>query len=165
MPDHVDGILAQWQRERPDIDCSPVGPLGRLSRVHQYVSQNITAHHKSLGLNSGEFDVLATLRRSGAPYRLTPTALFQSAMLSSGAMTNRLNRLEQAGHIRRLPDPQDRRSLMVELTEQGVALIDRAFEAHVDNERQIIAQLPSEQLAQLDELLRQWLIQLENQST
>jgi DNA-binding MarR family transcriptional regulator len=161
MTDHVDTILAQWRRERPDIDVSPVGPLGRISRLAQYVGQNIAAHHRSLGLNSGEFDVLATLRRSGKPYRLTPTALFQSAMLSSGAMTNRLNRLEQAGHIRRIPDPQDRRSLLVELTEQGLSLIDQAFDAHINNERELLKTIPSEQLQQLDEILRQWLSQLE----
>ncbi|GGY31883.1 transcriptional regulator [Bacterioplanes sanyensis] len=163
MTDHVDTILAQWRRERPDVDASPVGPLGRISRLAQYLGQNIAAHHRSLGLNSGEFDVLATLRRSGAPYRLTPTALLQSALLSSGAMTNRLNRLEQAGHIRRIPDPQDRRSLLVELTEQGQELIDRAFEAHIENERQLLQQLPPQQLQQLDDILRQWLTRLENE--
>ncbi|ASP40454.1 MarR family transcriptional regulator [Bacterioplanes sanyensis] len=162
MKDHVDTILEQWQRERPDIDCSPVGPIGRLSRLSQHIGQSISAHHKSLGLSSGEFDVLATLRRSGAPYRLTPTALFQSAMLSSGAMTNRLNRLESAGHIRRVADTEDRRSLLVELTEKGLGLIDEVFAAHVENERQLLAEVPQQQLQQLDEILRGWLSRLES---
>jgi DNA-binding MarR family transcriptional regulator len=113
-------------------------------------------------LNSGEFDVLASLRRSGTPYQLTPTELFRTLMLSSGAMTNRLDRLEHAGLIVRLPDPSDRRGTLVGLTARGREIADVAVTAHVANEHRLLDTLSAEEQAQLAQLLRKLLVGLES---
>jgi DNA-binding MarR family transcriptional regulator len=102
-------ILEQWSRERPDLDVSAMGVIGRISRLSRHFERGLAEIFSSFGLGGGEFDVLATLRRAGEPYRLTPTELSKSLMVSSGSMTNRLDRLERAGFITRLPDPSDRR--------------------------------------------------------
>ncbi len=116
--------------------------IGRLNEAAQLVSRGRLAPvFARFGLQHGEFDVLATLRRSGSPYALTPTALYEATMVSSGAMTNRLDRLERAGLIRREPHPGDRRGVIVRLTDQGRALIDDAVTAHVENEHAILAGL------------------------
>lgn len=155
--DAVDTILEQWQRERPDLDTSPMGVIGRLSRVSQHLDNAIRAALAELGISPGEFDVLATLRRTGAPYQLNPSALYQAAMLSSGAMTNRLDRLEQAGYVQRLPDPGDRRGRLVKLTEKGRQLVDQALEVHVSNEQRLISALSADECDQLRSLLSRWL--------
>lgn len=155
--DAVDTILEQWQRERPDLDTSPMGVIGRLSRVSQHLDKGIQAALAELGISPGEFDVLANLRRSGEPYRLNPSTLYQALMLSSGAMTNRLDRLEQAGYVRRLPDPQDRRGTLVQLTEKGVQFIDQAVEVHVNNENRLISALSTGERDQLRSILGRWL--------
>jgi DNA-binding MarR family transcriptional regulator len=160
--DHVDFIADQWQQERPDLDIWPMQAVGRLSRLANYTRQEISELHKQLGLASGEFDVLATLLRSGPPYRLTPTVLFKSAMLTSGAMTNRLNRLEQRGLIERLPDPDDRRSLLVQLSDSGRELINRAVEHHLQLQARLLNALQPEQQRQLNDLLRQLLLSFEH---
>jgi len=156
--DHVDWILKQWQRERPDLDCRPMGIFGRLARLQQLSSKAIAAGYKAYKLNDAEFDLLATLRRAGPAYTLTPTQLYTSSMLSSGAMTNRIDRLEKRGLVERQPDPNDRRSLKVRLTAAGRQLIDAAIEAHVANEQRLLAALNEagqEQLAnQLKILLK-----------
>ena len=117
--DHVDFIQAQWAQEKPDLDTSPMGVVGRISRISRHLDQLLQKNYAQFGLNGGEFDVLAALRRSGHPYQLTPTQLFNSLMLSSGAMTNRLDRLEDEGLIKRAPNPKDRRGILVTLTGQG----------------------------------------------
>jgi DNA-binding MarR family transcriptional regulator len=155
--DAVDKILEQWQRERPDLDASPMGVIGRLSRLSQHIDHAIQTELAPLGITSGEFDVLATLRRAGAPYQLNPTLLYQALMLSSGAMTNRLDRLEQAGYVRRLPDPQDRRGTLVQLTGEGVRLIDRAAEIHIQNEQRLLADLSAEEREKLTRIFSHWL--------
>jgi DNA-binding MarR family transcriptional regulator len=154
QPDSLDRIIQQWRSERPDLDPEPMGIIGRVSRLAQYFDQQIEQALKPFGLSSGEFDVLATLRRSGTPYQLTPTALFRSLMLSSGAMTNRVDRLEQAGWVRRSPDPGDRRGTLVQLTDAGLELVNRAVEAHIANEWRLLAALSAEEQAQVRELLR-----------
>lgn len=159
--DHVDFIIGQWRQERPDLDTWPMEPAGRLSRLTNHLRQEISELHKQLGLASGEFDVLATLLRSGPPYRLTPTTLFKSAMLTSGAMTNRLNRLEQRGLIERQPDPDDRRSLLVQLSDDGRELINRAVEHHLQLQIHLLKALQPEQQQQLNDLLRQLLLSFE----
>lgn len=159
--DKVDQIVQQWSQERPDLDTRPMAPLGRLYRVFHHLSVDIEAVHKTYGLSTGEFDVLATLRRSGAPYCVTPTKLFRTAMLSSGAMTNRLNRLEKKALIKRLPDPDDRRSLLVKLTEDGLLLIDNAVEAHLKKEHDLLAMFSEEEQQALDLMLRKWLAAFE----
>jgi DNA-binding MarR family transcriptional regulator len=157
--DHVDQLLAQWARQRPDLDCSPMGVLGRVARMAAIAGREVSDELKECGLLGSDFDILATLRRAGGP--LTPTALYQSAMLSSGAMTARLDKLELRGLIERQAAPDDRRSLLVNLTETGLALIDQAVERHVANERRLLAPLNREEQAQLAALLKRWLLENE----
>ncbi|WKE64875.1 MarR family transcriptional regulator [Gallaecimonas kandeliae] len=154
--DHVDQLLAQWAERRPDLDCSPMGVWGRMSRMAAMASREIERPLKELGLSNTDFDVLATLKRGGQP--LTPTELYQSAMLSSGAMTARLDKLEGRGLIHRAPSEEDRRSLKVALTEEGTALIDQAVAIHVENERRLLAPLTEAEQQQLAALMRRWLL-------
>jgi DNA-binding MarR family transcriptional regulator len=162
--DAVDTILDQWRRERPDLDTGPMGPIGRLKRCTALVQRRLEENFARFGLSFWEFDVLATLRRSGSPYRLTPTALFSALMVTSGTMTHRLQRLESRGLIERLPNPEDARSLLVQLTPQGRQLVDRAVEAHLDTERALLAPLSAQALASLDTHLSSLLRALEDGS-
>ncbi|WP_299932095.1 MarR family transcriptional regulator [uncultured Pelagimonas sp.] len=155
--DHVDRITAQWNTERPDLDTGPMGTIGRLSRLSQHLSREHVAQFAKHGLNLASFDVLATLRRSGAPHALTPKALMATTMVTSGTMTNRLDRLEQAGLITRTPDPKDGRGFLVQLTDQGFTLVDQAVTAHVDNQKRLVTPLNDEERSQLDALLKKWL--------
>ena len=157
--DHVDLLLAQWARQRPDLDCSPMGVLGRVARMAAIAGREVSEELKECGLLGSDFDILATLRRAGEP--LTPTALYQSAMLSSGAMTARLDKLAQRGLITRQAAPDDRRSLLVNLTDAGLALVDEAVERHLANERRLLAPLTGEEQAQLAALLKRWLLENE----
>lgn len=153
MGDAVDLILDQWQRERPDLDATPMAPIGRLKRCAALVQRRLDATFAAFGMTNWEFDVLATLRRSGAPYCLAPTTLFSSLMVTSGTMTHRLKGLEGRGWIERVPNPEDARSLLVRLTPEGFDLIDRAVTAHVENERRILALLGADDVAALDRAL------------
>ena len=159
--DAVDRILEQWQRERPDLDCSPMGPIGRLKRCTLLLEPRIESAFIRHDLVRWEFDMLATLRRSGAPFILSPTQLFSTLMITSGTMTHRLKALEKRGFITRLPDPDDARSLLVALTEAGRERIDEAVESHVENERQLLAGLSTEQRQQLDRALKVFMRLLE----
>lgn len=151
--DAVDAILEQWQNERPDLNTLPMGTIGRLKRASMLIERRLKDCFSEFGLTSWEFDVLATLRRSGTPYRLAPTALFSALMVTSGTMTHRLQSLENRCYVRRIANPEDARSLMVELTTEGFDLIDRAVTAHVANEHRILANLTEEDLVELDCLL------------
>ena len=159
--DAVDRILAQWHRERPDLDVAPMATIGRLRRCALLLQRRLDDTFADFGMSSWEFDMLATLRRAGAPHRLTPTALFSALMITSGTMTHRLQRLEAAGWIVRLPNPDDARSMLVQLSEAGLQLVDRAVEAHVANEHRILAPLDNKQLAALDAGLARLLAALE----
>jgi DNA-binding MarR family transcriptional regulator len=129
--------------------------LGRLSEAASLIGRDrLNPLFARFGLQSGEFDVLATLRRSGAPYALTPTALYEATMVTSGAMTNRLDRLEKSGLIARGPHPEDRRGVVVKLTEKGRALIDEAVAAHVENEREVLSVLTEKEQETLAALLQ-----------
>jgi DNA-binding MarR family transcriptional regulator len=140
--DRAGKAIEQWKRERPDLDVSPMAVLGRLNEASSLIArERLTPLFARFGLQSGEFDVLATLRRSGSPYALTPTALYEATMVTSGAMTNRLDRLEKSGLIMRGPHPNDRRGVVVQLTEKGLALVDEAVAAHVANEHEILSGL------------------------
>lgn len=154
MSDAVDSILAQWRAERPDLDTGPMGLFGRLNRCSTALRQAHEDVFAEFGLNSGEFDVLATLRRAGSPFCLSPTALFSALMITSGTMTHRLQRLEKAGWILRRPAEEDGRSLLVELTPAGLALIDRAVTAHVANQHRLLAGLGDADRQALDQGLR-----------
>jgi DNA-binding MarR family transcriptional regulator len=137
--DLVDKILEQWGKERPDLDVAPMGIIGRISRVERLVDEQMKAVCASFNLERWGFDVLASLRRAGKPYRLTPTQLYSSLMLTSGAMTNRVDRLQAAGLVKRLHDPADRRGVLVSLTRDGRKLIDKAVTAHMEVEETMLA--------------------------
>ena len=160
--DHVSTILAQWAAERPDLDASPIGIIGRVSRLSRVIDKELELVFVQFGLNHWSYDMLATLRRSGAPYRLSPTDLFRSMMVTSGTMTNRIDRLAEKGLVRRIPDPEDRRGILVELTEQGRKLIDTATISHLANEARLLQSLSSEEQQTLTILLRKWLSSLEH---
>ncbi len=152
--DRAAKAVEQWKRERPDLEVSPMLVLGRLNEASSLIArERLAPLFARFGLQAGEFDVLATLRRSGSPHALTPTALYEATMVTSGAMTNRLDRLEKAGLIRRGPHPNDRRGIVVQLTEKGLALIDEALTAHVANEHEILAGLTSAERETLAQLL------------
>ncbi|WP_296737479.1 MarR family transcriptional regulator [Mesorhizobium sp.] len=152
--DRAAKAIEQWKRERPDLDVSPMGVIGRLNEASSLIARDRLAPvFARFGLQSGEFDVLATLRRSGAPYALTPTELYEATMVTSGAMTARLDRLEKAALIQRAPHPSDRRGVVVQLTAKGLELVDEALAAHVANEHQILAGLTSIERETLADLL------------
>lgn len=153
-PDAVDHIVAQWQREMPALASENMILFGRLKRCTALLQARLEAVFAEHGLNTASFDVLATLRRAGKPYSLTPTALFESLMVTSGTMTNRLQRLEEKGLIRRLPNPEDARSQLVQLTPQGKALIEQAVVPHVENEGTVLDQLPPRTRQQLEDGLK-----------
>ena len=154
MPDRAALALVQWGKERPDLDSLPMAVLGRLAETALTVMRDrLEPLFAKFGLQAGEFDVLATLRRSGEPCALTPTALYEAAMISSGGMTSRIDQLENAGLVERRAHPTDRRGALVALTPKGRALIDEAVGRHVDNERAILACLSSGEQAELDRLL------------
>lgn len=154
MPDHLDFVLAQWARERPDLDVSAMGVIGRLSRLSPLIGAELTKAFAAHGLDRPSFDVLATLRRSGPPFSLTPAELMRSSMVTSGAITQRLDRLEARGWVTRKPSESDGRGVNVALTEEGLALIDAALPDHVQNEERILGVLSSEQRDQLADILR-----------
>ena len=160
--DKVDKILEQWQNERPDLDSSPMGVIGRISRLSHYLERGVNDGLEPFGLTNWSFDVLATLRRAGAPYRLSPNALLQSLMITSGTMTNRIDHLERAGLVERAHNPDDRRSVLITLTAAGLALVERAVAAHVRNEQRLLAHMSAQDQAQLAGLLRQFLLGLES---
>ncbi len=160
--DSLDLILKHWERERPDLDARPMGPIGRIKRCAALLEQYLEAGLSQFGLSYWEFDMLATLRRSGAPYCLTPTTLFSTLMVTSGTMTHRLKRMEQRGLVARVPNEQDARSMLVQLTDKGLNLIDRAVEKHIENERRLLSVMPPNMLAELNVRLSTLLVALEN---
>lgn len=163
MQDQVDFILDQWGKERPDLDASVMGVVGRVSRLAKYIDQSLTQNFAKHDLNRWEFDVLATLLRSGAPYQLTPKVLLNALMLSSGAMTNRLDRLEDAGYIERSPHPTDRRGVYIKLTDQGFEKINKAIESHVAHEHQLLESLSDNEKGDLALLLKKVLLSFGDQ--
>ncbi len=161
MNDRARRAQEEWQRERPDIDANVIALVGRLLQATHLLERNwFLPLAAQFELHQGEFDVIATLRRSGSPYAMTPTDLHEGLMLSSGAMTSRLDRLERKGLIERVPSPNDRRSTLVRLTPAGLALIDKLLPLHVANEQQALASLTQKEQAQLDGLLAKLLVGL-----
>jgi DNA-binding MarR family transcriptional regulator len=154
MRDAVDEILDQWARERPDLDRSPMGVVGRIARLakaHEAIHARTFAE---FGLQPDEFDVLATLRRHGTPYELNPRELLRAMMVGSGTMTHRLDKLERLDLVARGPDPTDRRGVLVRLTARGKDIVDRAVEAHVRREDELLEGLAPAERRQLADLLR-----------
>lgn len=156
MSDHVDKVMAQWQRTNPDQDYYPMECVARLARTAKLVGHGVYATIKKFGLKPSEFDVLATIRRNNSA--VTPTELYASTMLTSGALTACLNRLEEKGMIIRTLSKEDKRSFKISLTQEGIGLIDDALVAHLDNERELIKPLNRDESAQLNALLKKWLI-------
>jgi len=155
--DEIDRIVAEWNQERPDLDVSPTHTLQRITRLALLQGASFAQVFAPYGLSFGEYLVLAALRRGGPPYRMNPTALFNSVILSSGAMTNRLDRLEEMGFVERLPDPTDRRGRLVALTDRGRELVDKAAADHLENEQRLLVALDPKEREQLAGLLRKLL--------
>lgn len=155
--DHVARIQEQWRRERPDLDSSPQGVFGRLHRLAAHLTDELAIVFERHGLSEGEFDVLATLRRAGSPFELTPGELADQTMVTSGAMTKRVDRLIAAGLARRRAAADDGRKRVVGLTAKGRRTIDAAFTEHLANEHRLIAALTVDEQRQLESLLARWL--------
>ncbi|BBC36324.1 hypothetical protein SGFS_076180 [Streptomyces graminofaciens] len=154
LRDPVDAIVDQWAAVRPDLDTTAMEVFGRVYRLSRVLGDRMEKEYARFGISRGEFDVLATLRRSGEPYTLSPRQLSATLMLTTGGMTGRLDKLERAGLLRRSPDPHDRRALQVTLTEQGLSMIDDAVEAGLAVQTEALTHLGEEQAGQLVELLR-----------
>lgn len=160
--DRIDQILCQWQQESPQLDASSLAVVGRILRIARLLEKHREAVLSAYGLNIWSFDVLATLRRQGSPYQLKPTDLYNLLMLSSGAMTNRIDRLEQDGIVVRSRDASDRRSVIVQLTPKGIALADQVMPVLFESEQKLLAQFGSPaEAGTLTTLLRQFLVSLE----
>ena len=156
--DRAARAVSQWQAEFPDLALLPMEVMGRLIEAAQVIDRDhLTPVIADFGLQTGEFDVLAALRRSGAPYMLTPSALYEVTMRSSGGMTARIDRLEKQGLVQRQPNPQDRRGTLVALTEAGQDLIERAVPVHLANEAKILDSLSAAEQADLARLLEKLL--------
>lgn len=160
MSDHVEKLLLQWSDVRPDLDCSPMGIIGRIGRMEKFLSPSVEAVINAHGMSRIEFDLMATLRRANGP--LTPTALYKTTMLSSGAVSSKLDKLVDRGWVERLVNEEDRRSCRVILTEKGIRVIDPAVEDHVRNQKKLLESLTSEEQQTLANLLAKWLGEHEN---
>ena len=154
MQDDVDVLISAWQRERPDLDVAPLQVLSRVTRLAHHLDQARRQAFSSHGLDTWEFDVLAALRRAGAPYALSPGRLGTQTLVTSGTMTNRIDRLEARGLVRREPDPDDRRGVRVVLTDTGRTHVDAALQDLVAREHALLSALDDLQQTELAELLR-----------
>ena len=160
MNDAGDLFFEQWARERPDLDTSPMGILGRMNRLQQLLGRGVSELLAEYDLERWEFDVLATLRRSGPPYRLTAKDLVRMMMVGSAAMTNRVDRLVRKELVYREVDPASRRRVLVSLTDKGLDLVNGAVEGHVANEARLLEGLSAQEQDQLAGLLRKLLLSL-----
>ncbi|WP_035865345.1 MarR family winged helix-turn-helix transcriptional regulator [Kitasatospora cheerisanensis] len=158
MEDEVDRLVAAWRRERPDLDVEPLEVLSRVSRLARHLDRARRIAFAEHGLEPWEFDVLTALRRAGDPYQLSPGQLLTQTLVTSGTMTNRIDRLTTKGLVVRLPDPDDRRGVLVRLTDAGRDKADQALAGLLAHEREILAQLAPAQRTELATLLRQLVI-------
>lgn len=159
--DHVDRLRGQWVRELPDIDTEPMAIFGRAKRLSNLLAPSIEETFSRFGLDRGEFDVIATLRRSGPPYQLTPTEMYTTLMLSSGGLTHRLDRLEKAGLVERIKSKLDGRSVVVCLTPAGIELAEKAFREDMANELGFLQGLSQAERANLAVLLKKLVLDIE----
>ncbi|HEJ9484816.1 MarR family transcriptional regulator [Proteus sp. GOKU] len=159
--DRIDKITKQWQRERPDLDISPMGLIGRLGNITLHLSREMEKVFSQFGLNTSSFDVLATLRRAGDPYTLSPGEMLSTLMVTSGTMTNRIDQLEKAGWVIRKVNPEDGRGFLVSLTPEGLELINQVIEAHVENQKRLVSGLSQQEQQALNQLLKVFLNTLE----
>ncbi|MFT4232481.1 MAG: MarR family transcriptional regulator [Leucobacter sp.] len=159
--DEVDRIIAAWGRERPDLDLAPLTVFSRLWRIAKHVDRARARAFERSGLASWEFDVLAVLRRSGAPFTQSPKVLVQQTMVSSGTMTNRIDRMVERELVRRLTDPNDGRGVLVEMTPLGLTLVDAAMTRLSDAEERLLGGLPRSERERLAVLLRRLAISVD----
>lgn len=159
--DRVARIQADWRRERPDVDITPQGVIGRLHRLADQLTEELCLVYGRYGLSEGEFDVLCALRRAGEPYERAPGELAAHTMVTTGAMTKRIDRLERAGLVTRRRSGDDQRGRIVALTRPGRELIDRAFTDHMRNERRMLNLLTHTEAETLETLLTTWLSRME----
>ncbi len=159
--DWTDEMLARWASIRPELDMGAYQVTARISRIALHIAQHQEEVFGQLGLNRGEVGVLGALRIAGPPHRLSPTRLFKGLMLSSAGITSRLDRLEKRGLVKRSPDPDDRRAVLVELTDAGHKLLDEAVAANTKSERALVGDLSATDIATLSRLLRKMLAGLE----
>jgi DNA-binding MarR family transcriptional regulator len=164
MPiDHVDRVVQQWKAEKPDYDLAPVEIIGRAGRIMEHVDRALEAKFEEFQISRASFDVLAALRRSGKPYKLTQRDLMRSLFRTSGSMSLRIDSLQKQGLVVRSPDKEDRRSVFVTLTSKGVELLETLIPEHLENESGLVAGLNRAERAQLIVLLRKWLVLLEEE--
>ena len=154
MKDAVDELLEAWARERPDLDLAPVAVFSRITRLAHHLDRARREAFTRNEIESWEFDVLAALRRAGSPYELSPGRLLRETLVTSGTMTNRVDRLVARGFVERHPDPADRRGVLVRLTAEGKAKVDAAFEDLLAAEADLLAALPGRERDRLATLLR-----------
>jgi DNA-binding MarR family transcriptional regulator len=154
LSDEVDDLVAAWRVQRPDLDVAPLQVLSRVSRLARHLDIARRGAFAAHGLEAWEFDVLSALRRAGPPFQLTPGALLRATLVTSGTMTNRIDRLAAAGLVRREPDPRDRRGVLVTLSDRGQAVVDAALTDLLDREQALLAGLGDDQRRQLADLLR-----------
>jgi DNA-binding MarR family transcriptional regulator len=161
MDDHIDRLCAQWRQELSDLDTSPVQIFGRIYRISQLIAPGIEDAMRRHNLDRGEFDVLATLRRQGPPYRLTPTELYSALLIASGSLTHRLGRLEKAGFVSRTPSERDGRSLSVELTKKGRTTVEAAYREDLAFEERLLKGINKQSQLAMSEMLRHLLQRIE----
>ena len=161
IEDHIDTVIANWKRERPDYDLAPVEIIGRAGRIMEYVDRALEAKFQEFGISRATFDVLASLRRGGKPYRMTQRDLMRRLLRTSGSMSLRIDALEREGFVSRLPDKEDRRSVFVSLAPKGLTLLEKVIPEHLANETALLTCLSKAERDQLKLLLRKWLSFLE----
>ena len=152
--DHVDRIIAQWGQERPDLDVGPMELIGRVKRLNLTITREMEKTWAEYGLNGPSFDMLATLRRAGPPFSLSPSDLIASTMVTSGTMTNRIDQLQKAGFVERVKNPDDGRGFLISLTKKGFNVIDEAVTAHVATQERLVSDLSTKQKGDLNRLLK-----------
>ena len=163
LMDDIERLVAQWAKEKPELDTEPMAIMGRLLRIAKNMEMQVALLHKQYDLTLGEFDVLATLRRSGEQFWLTPSELIDSMMLTSGAMTNRLDKLISKGLIARQHNQSDRRSFPVQLTDKGFLLIEKIIEEHVQVQHSLVKGMSKAQKQQINQSLKSLMFELESQ--
>ena len=161
MQDEVDRLVEAWGRERPDLDLGPMEVLSRMSRLDHHLDAARRAAFAAHDIEPWEFDVLAALRRAGTPYELSPGRLLRETLVTSGTMTNRVDRLVARAFVERLPDPRDRRGVLVRLTDRGRETVDGALSGLLEHERRLLSALSPEELRELAGLLRRLAVSLE----
>src|SRR5579863_1477066 len=165
LRDEVDDLTAAWRLQRPDLDVEPLQVLSRVSRLARHLDIARRGAFAAHGLEPWEFDVLSALRRAGPPFQLTPGALLRATLVTSGTMTNRIDRLADAGLVYREPDPRDRRGVLVTLSEHGMTAVDAAFTDLLERERALLAHLGPDEHQVLADLLRTLLVPFDEGST